>query len=113
MANYPSLVLSQFCKTPIHLVFYDEGINEDGAPIVALEINAQCNYQARTKRIYADKKTYVEVSGTCLFNGDIAPKMAEISSGEAIIFGIKRTIASGQKHRNPDGSVNYCEIDLL
>ena len=112
MGNWPSLVLPQFCKTPIHLIFHQEGIDEDGAPIKALELEALCNYQGSAKRIRTDKETFVQLTGICLFNGDVAPSVLEIGTGEAIIFGEKRTIVSGKKARNPDGSVNYCEVDL-
>jgi hypothetical protein len=29
------------------------------------------------------------------------------------VFGEKRTIAKGVKARNPDGSVNYTELDVM
>ena len=112
MGSWPSLVLPQFCKTPIHLIFHQEGIDEDGAPVKALELDALCNYQGSAKRVRTDKETFVQLTGICLFNGDVAPSVLEIGAGEAIIFGEKRTIVSGKKARNPDGSVNYCEVDL-
>lgn len=112
MGNWPSLVLPQFCKTPVHLVLHGEGVDEDGAPIKALELDALCNYQGSAKRVRTDKETFVQLTGICLFNGDVAPSVLEIGTGEAIIFGEKRTIVSGKKARNPDGSVNYCEVDL-
>lgn len=112
MGSWPSLVLPQFCKTPIHLIFHQEGIDEDGAPVKAVELDALCNYQGSAKRVRTDKETFVQLTGICLFNGDIAPSVLEIGTGDAIIFGEKRTIVSGKKARNPDGSVNYCEVDL-
>lgn len=113
MGKWPRLVLPQFCKTPIHLSLYREGYSEDGAPIEALVIDTKCNYQASSKRIYTNKETFIQLTGKCLFDGDIAPGIDEIGSGEAIIFGEKRSVALGQKHRNPDGSVNYTEVDLV
>ena len=110
MGSWPSLVLPQFCKTPIHLIFHQEGIDEDG--VKAVELDALCNYQGSAKRVRTDKETFVQLTGICLFNGDIATSVFEIGAGEAIIFGEKRTIVSGKKARNPDGSVNYCEVDL-
>ena len=78
----------------------------------SFDLDALCNYQGSAKRVRTDKETFVQLTGICLFNGDIAPSVLEIGTGEAIIFGEKRTIVSGKKARNPDGSVNYCEVDL-
>lgn len=108
--KFPSLVLKQFQQTPVSLVIEREGIGEDGQPLVAATYNGLCNYQSCSKRIYTDKETYVEVTGKCLFDGDICPDVLEISSGEAAIFGESRRILSGRKARNPDGSVNYTEV---
>ena len=53
----------------------------------------------------------VEVSKT-LFYGDIAPDVPVISCGVATVFGVERTIISGEKARNPDGTVNYTRLEL-
>lgn len=112
--NYPCLIPEQFCKTPVKVTIYDEGLSEDGAPIVILD-NAEfnCNYQTKTKTIYKDNQKIVQSNGQCLFRGDICPQSATISGGDVEIFGVKRTIAQGIKALNPDGSVNYTELDVV
>ena len=45
--------------------------------------------------------------------GDIAPSLAVISSGYVIVFGQKRQIYRGTKARNPNGTVNYTELELM
>lgn len=64
------------------------------------------------KKVYTSEKVLVEVTGTCLIPGDIAPELTVISGGTAQIFGMYRDIAIGTKARNPDGSVNYTQLEL-
>ena len=35
--KFPSLVKKQFCKTPVEVTIYGEGITEDGSPVIAFE----------------------------------------------------------------------------
>ena len=111
--KWPALVLPQFCRTDIQLSIYSEDIDEDGAPIIQAIYTGKCNYQGSSKRIRTDKETFVQITAVCLFNGDILPDVVEIHSGTAIVFGENRTIVSGRKSRNPDGTVNFTEVDLV
>lgn len=108
--RWPKLVRE--AKTPCTVTIYDEGIDEDGAPIVHTLSDLLCNYQSKAKTIHMKDKTYIEVSGTCLFDGDICPGVAEITDGKAEIYGEKRRIVQASKARNPDGTVNYTRLDL-
>lgn len=112
--NYPCLIPEKFCKTPIKVTLHDEGLSEDGAPVVILEdAEFECNYQGKGKTIYKDKQKVVQANGVCLIRGDIYPESAIISGGYVEIFEEKREIAQGVKARNPDGSVNYTELDVI
>lgn len=129
--KFPSLVKKQFCKTPVEVTIYGEGVTEDGAPVVAFECgecyptdtlypsnilcggNALCNVQSKAKTVYTKEQKIVQVSAVLLFSGDIAPQCATISSGLVILDGVKRNIVQGIKHRNPDGTVNYTELDVI
>lgn len=111
--NYPSLVRKDKCKTDIHVIIYDEGVTEDGAPSIILEDDFVCNYQDSSKRVYTEEQTWVEIAGVALFYEDIAPDLATISSGQVTVFGETRTIYQGTKARNPDGSVNYVKLELM
>ncbi len=128
--KYPCLVRPQFCKTPIYLTLYGEGLTEDGAPIAIYErteLFAQddllpsdnlygdyiyCNYQDCAKTVLTAQQKKVEVSGIILIPGDIAPNVPVISGGFAEIDGVKREIVKGVKARNPDGTVNFTELDV-
>lgn len=110
--KYPRLVPDAVCTTPIEITLYQEGITEDGAPLEAITINTLCNYQDTANRVYETNKESVSITGRCYINDDIAPSLAVIGGGEAIVNGVKRSIVKGTKARNLDGSVNYTLIEL-
>ena len=39
--------------------------------------------------------------------------MTDIHSGKVTVFGKERDIIQGTKARNPDGTVNYVELDIV
>ena len=108
--KWPKLVRE--AKTPCVVQIRTEDVDAEGAPVVFGGAEKFCNYQSRAKKIRTKEKTYVEVSGTCLFDGDICPGLAEIADGTVEVFGEARRIAAGSKARNPDGSVNYTRLEL-
>ena len=111
--KYPSLVPAAVCKTPVTLTIYADELTEDGAPEIASTFSGFCNYQDTAQRVYTSDKHYIQLTGKALFNGDIFPALSAIADGQAEIFGETRRIHRGAKARNPDGSVNYTEIQLM
>ena len=111
--KYPSLVPNRWCKTPIHIIINQEGISEDGEPLKALEIDTMCNYQDKAKKVLTEQQQLIEIEGTALINGDIAPSLASISNGKVVVNGVERRIFRGTKARNPDGTVNYTKLELV
>ena len=109
---YPKLVRECDCKTDIHVVLYGEGVTEDGEPIVVLEDDFKCNYQDKAKKIWTSDKVLVEVTGICLIPGDIAPELATIPKGIVKVFGMERELILGTKARNPDGTVNFTQLEI-
>lgn len=112
MAEWPDLILPQFCTTDIVVKIESEELNENGTSKNTVEWSGKCNYQDKSKRVYSTDKSYVEITGTCLISGDIVPDFVVIPRGKAVVFGVEREIAQGMKARNPDGSVNYTKLDL-
>ncbi|MBL1125774.1 hypothetical protein F9856_06410 [Streptococcus suis] len=110
--NYPQLVLPRFCKTPITVTVHQEGVSEDGEPLVAFTADLFCNYQDSVKTVLTEQKKLVQITGSAYFVGDIAPELATLSGGFVEIFGVKRRIESSRKARNPDGTVNYTQLGL-
>ena len=111
--RYPDLVRQQDCKTQISIHLHADGIDEDGAPIEGATITTLCNYQGNSRKYYNEKHQLVELSGTALLRGDIAPELNEITGGTAEIFNETRRIYRATKARNPDGSVNYTKLELV
>lgn len=110
---YPRLVRKKECKTDIHVVLYAEGTTEDGEPIIAFEDDLKCNYQDKAKRVLTAEKVLIQLTAKAYFVGDIAPNLAVISGGKITVFGETRQIYQGTKARNPDGSVNYTELEIM
>ena len=79
----------------------------------ALDADLKCNYQDSAKTVLTTEKKLVQIAGTAMFNGDIAPDVPVISGGEVIVFGVVRQIVRGEKARNPDGTVNYTRLDVM
>ncbi|MCC8075721.1 MAG: hypothetical protein LIO95_07275 [Clostridiales bacterium] len=111
--GWPCLVPGALSKTPITVTLYDEGITEDGAPVVALTVETTCNWQDSAKVVRTDETHMVQLSGVALFPGDLCPTLAAISSGKVEVFGGTRDIFRGSKARNPDGTVNYTRLELM
>lgn len=113
MFMYPCLVPECACTTDIHVIIHSEGLNENGGPEVVFEGDLRCNYQDSAKTVIDKEQKYVQLSGTALFRGDIAPGVAIISGGTVTVFGETRNILQGVKARNLDGSVNYTRLDIV
>lgn len=112
MARWPQLILPQFCTTDIKVVVESDDLNENGTPKQLLNWSGKCNYQSKSKRIWTKDKTFIEINGTCLIPGDIAPGLAMITSGIVTVFGVEHELLQGIKSRNPDGTVNYTQLDI-
>ncbi|MBQ6385368.1 MAG: hypothetical protein IJJ38_04280 [Lachnospiraceae bacterium] len=109
--KYPKLVRPEVCRTPIRIVIDTEDVDEDGAPVRALDTGViLCNWQDGGKVELTGEQKYVRITGKAYFDGDICPSVPVISSGYGIVFGEKRRIAEGIKGRNPDGTVNFTEV---
>lgn len=129
--RFPSLIRKQFCKQPIWLTLYGEGLDENGAPVVVYDRRElfpsdtlkpsdtlygeplYCNFQEKVKTILTSEKKKVQANGVLLIPRDIIPSAATISGGYAVINGVKRDIVQGIKARNPDGTVNFIELDVI
>ena len=111
--GWPCLVLHQWCQTEICLELDREGLNEYGEPLEPVKYTGKCNYQDKARTVLTAEKKLVDITGSALFPGDICPELPVISSGAAVILGVKRRVLEGRKARNPDGTVNYTEVLLI
>ena len=111
--KYPCLVPKRLCKVNIHVHLESEELNNLGEPKQVLDLDLKCNYQDKAKTILTAEKKLIQITGTALFPGDIAPSFPTLSGGTVIIFGEERRIEQGMKARNPDGTVNYCQLEVV
>ena len=111
--KYPCLVPKRLCKTPVSVHLESEEITNLGEPAQTLELELMCNFQDKVKTILTAEKKLVQITGTAMFPGDIAPDMPSLSGGAVTVFGQTRRIEQGMKARNPDGTVNYCRLDVI
>ena len=111
--KYPCLVPKRLCKTDIHVHLESEELTNLGEPVRVLDKALKCNFQNRAKTILTTEKKLVQITGTALFPGDIAPDFPSLSGGTVQIFGQERRIEQGMKARNPDGTVNYCKLEVV
>lgn len=109
---WPKLVPSVLCTTAAKVRIDTGGTDEDGAPVHAMEIEAKCNYQSSGKVVLTADKREVQLSAVCLFDGDIAPELPELTGGTVEIAGYPYKLFRGSKARNPDGTVNYTRLEL-
>ena len=111
--KYPCLVPKRLCKTGIQVHLESEEISNLGELKYMADLNLTCNFQDRAKTILTAEKKLVQITGTALFPGDIAPEIPSLSGGTVTVFGETRRIVQGTKNRNPDGSVNYCTLEVM
>lgn len=111
--KYPCLVPKRLCKTDIHVHLESETLNNQGEPEYILDLDLKCNFQDKAKAVLTEEKKLVQVTGTALFPGDIAPDLPSLSGGTVTVFGEERRIERGAKNRNPDGTCNYCTLEVI
>ncbi|MGX8702070.1 hypothetical protein [Caproiciproducens sp.] len=111
--KWPELVPDAVCNTPI-IINITDGINEDGSPKVVDTWEGKCNYSEKQKQILDAERRLITLEATALFNGDIFPGREKLE-GEATLDGgsTVRTIYRGSRARNPDGTVNYTQLELM
>lgn len=109
---WPKLVPASLCTVPVKVSIETGGTDEDGAPIPALKVEAKCSFQSSAKVVLTTDKREVQLSGVCLFDGDIAPDLPELTSGTVEVAGGVYKLLRGIKARNPDGTVNYTRLEL-
>lgn len=109
--KYPKLV--RMANTPCHVKVVSEDMNSFGVRETLVDGDFFCNYQSNAyTKITADKQI-VSLSGKVLIDGDIAPDVQEIASGECTVLGVPRKIYRGTKARNLDGTVNFTMLELV
>lgn len=110
--KYPCLVPVKLCRTDIHVEFDNGSLDKYGEKHPPIVYDGKCNFQDKAKTILTAEKKLVQITGTAMFPGDIAPDLPVISGGTVKVFGAIRRIEQGMKARNPDGTVNFCKLEV-
>ena len=111
--KYPCLVPKRLCKVDIHIHLESEDTDEFCQPEKVLDLNLKCNFQDKARTILTAEKKLVEITGTAMFPGDVAPGWPTLSGGTVTVFGETRRIERGMKARNPDGTVNFSQLEVV
>lgn len=103
----------ELANTPFEIELEQTGISEEGAPISTFKDGGKCIFSEKSKRIIDENGKKLLLSGKIAIEGDIAPDLKVIASGNVLIYGRKYEIYAGYRPRNPDGSVFMTEFDLM
>ncbi len=109
--KYPKLVPDRVCTTDC-IVYRTDGINRDGSKKCTIVFEGKCFYSEKSKQKLNADKQLITLSGTALFNGDIAPD-SPIIDGYVDISGCEYKIYGSEKAKNPNGTVNYTKLELI
>lgn len=96
---WPRLVPPRACRTLCAITLTD-GTSEGGAPNVVATMELPCNWQDKPRQIMDVEKHLIQLSGTALFDGDIAPEV-DILAGTVEIYGKSWIIYRGGKCKAP------------
>lgn len=112
--KWPQLVPPQACCTPI-TVRLQTGLNLDGTPKQETIFDGKCNYSEKCRQVVDAERQLIQLNARALIPGDIAP--GQDISGEAVIHGAGaetvQVIYSASRARNPDGTVNFTQLELI
>lgn len=110
--KWPQLVPKSICHTPVKVRITD-GIDEDGLPKVVAVWSGKCNYSEKQKQILDAERRLIMLEATALFSGDIFAGLEKLEGDVTINGGITRIIYRGSRARNPDGTVNFTQLELM
>lgn len=108
----PPLPKAMF-RTPCHVTIDQEGLNEDGEQLTALEIDAKCCFSEKRKQIMNAEKQIIQLEGQAMFIEDIAPNVPSACTGTFTVGTSTYKIHSLKRPRNPDTSVHHTSLELM
>lgn len=107
---WPHLVPPSVCCTPCVVVLTGDA-GENGVPQELARLELHCNWQDRPRQELDAQRRLIRLEGKALFDGDIAPEQDTLC-GRVELYGKSWRIYRGSKCRNPDGSVNFTQLEV-
>lgn len=100
--------------TPCEVVINREGLDEDGAPMIAAQWAGKVIYSEKAKTVITADKQLVRIEGSIIAKGDIAPGVPTASAGTVTIDGAKEyRVYRMERPRNPDGTIHHTTLELM
>lgn len=99
--------------TNYEVSLHQEGVSEEGEPLVALTHGGKCIFSEKAKRVLTPEGKQITLLGKVIVEGDIAPLLKDVSSGVIKINGIVYEIYSGARPRNPDGTIFSTNWEIM
>ena len=103
---------AHLATVPCVITIYEDGVSEDGGPMVAATAETWCIFSEHARRVIDADGKAITLEGKAIIKGDIAPNAVSISNGEFVAFGRTYEIHAGHRPRNPDGTVHHSELEL-
>lgn len=98
--------------TDYSITLNQEGISEDGEPMIAFTGSGKCIFSEKAKRIIDSEGKQIVLLGKVIVKGDIAPSLKSVSDGVITINECSYEIHSGARGRNPDGTIYCTEFEV-
>lgn len=105
---FPDFLLN----TDYSIVLHEEGVSENGGPIIALETSGKCIFSEKAKRIIDNEGKQITLVGKVIVKGDIAPSLKSVSDGVITINGCSYEIHTGARPRNPNGTIHSTQFEV-
>lgn len=112
--NIDKLPFPDFLLRSNYEAYLEEpGITDEGAPIFSDKCEGKCIFSEKAKKIITPDGQEIVLIGKVIIKGDLAPKLATISSGKITIENKKMQIYSCSRPRNPDGSIHHTTLEVM
>ena len=109
--KWPKLVTEKVCKVPV-VVHFTQGVGEDSAPLEVKTVETRCNYSEKSRQVLDAQRRLVRLEASALFPGDLAPELPQLE-GWVEVMGVSREIYQAARGRDPDGAVNFTQLELI
>jgi hypothetical protein len=98
-------------KTPVKVNIIN-GSDINGKSKIIFTYTGLCCFNEKIRSVYNSEGKLIQLSGSLTIGKDIAPEI-DIITGNVEIKGRLYTIYKSGRPKNPDGTVNHTELELI